>query len=170
VSAGAVLSKYLIRRADGHVFNPLNFGLAIAFLVLGSSRVEPLDPWWSPLDRMMIAAAVAMLAAILIAPQRTEFGVKVGILGALVILGANALTVPSGPEHPEALNRAGTDVAPDFQPVALPPVIVSPEVVDLKAVFGDESEIAATALIRDLETEATAIRTADPSLLTTVEM
>jgi len=49
-------------------------------------------------------------------------------------------------------------------------VTVQPEVVDLKAVFGDESEIAATVLTRALETEATAIRTADPSSLAAVQM
>ena len=37
------------------MFNPSNIGLVVAFLVLGSTRVEPLDFWWAPLDARMIA-------------------------------------------------------------------------------------------------------------------
>ena len=38
-----------------HVFNPSNIGLVVAFIVLGSTRVEPLDFWWAPLDGWMIS-------------------------------------------------------------------------------------------------------------------
>ena len=44
VACGVVslLSKYLIRFRGRHVFNPSNIGLVLLFLILGSSRTEPL--------------------------------------------------------------------------------------------------------------------------------
>ena len=50
VAAFSLLTKYVIKYRGSHVFNPSNIGLVIAFVVLGSSRVEPLDFWWAPLD------------------------------------------------------------------------------------------------------------------------
>ena len=49
VAAFSLLTKYLIRFRGSHVFNPSNVGLVVAFIVLGSTRVEPLDFWWAPL-------------------------------------------------------------------------------------------------------------------------
>ena len=37
------------------MFNPSNVGLVAAFLVLGSTRVEPLDFWWAPFGVWMVA-------------------------------------------------------------------------------------------------------------------
>jgi Na+-transporting NADH:ubiquinone oxidoreductase subunit NqrB len=178
VAVLSLLTKYLIRYRGTHLFNPSNVGLVAIFLLLGSTRVEPLDFWWSPLNGWMIAAyaliglgglaitarlrllemaaafwvafaagigllsatghcmtaawafspvcdtsfwwtvvtspevaiflffmitdprtvpsgrtartafsvAIAVLAVVLIAPQSTEFGAKVGLLAALVVL------------------------------------------------------------------------------------
>ena len=47
VAGLSLLSKYVIRYRGSHVFNPSNIGLVVAFVVLGSSRVEPLDFWWA---------------------------------------------------------------------------------------------------------------------------
>ena len=55
VAGVSLLTKYVIRYRGSHLFNPSNIGLVAAFLVLGSTRVEPLDFWWSPLDAPMIA-------------------------------------------------------------------------------------------------------------------
>jgi hypothetical protein len=52
----SLLSKYVIRHRGSHIFNPSNIGLVVAFVLLGSSRVEPLDFWWAPLNGWMIAA------------------------------------------------------------------------------------------------------------------
>ena len=46
VAAVSLLTKYVIRYRGSHVFNPSNIGLVLAFVVLGSERVEPLDFWW----------------------------------------------------------------------------------------------------------------------------
>jgi Na+-transporting NADH:ubiquinone oxidoreductase subunit NqrB len=56
VAVLSLLTKYLIRYRGTHLFNPSNVGLVAIFLLLGSTRVEPLDFWWSPLNGWMIAA------------------------------------------------------------------------------------------------------------------
>jgi hypothetical protein len=67
VAGLSLLTKYVIRYRGSHVFNPSNVGLVAAFLVLGSSRVEPLDFWWAPLNGWMIAAyAVIIVGGLLI--------------------------------------------------------------------------------------------------------
>jgi enediyne biosynthesis protein E5 len=67
VAGLALLSKYVIRYRGSHVFNPANLGLVVAFVVLGSSRVEPLDFWWAPLNGWMLAAyAVIIVGGFLI--------------------------------------------------------------------------------------------------------
>jgi len=60
VAAFSLLTKYVIKYRGSHVFNPSNVGLVVAFLVLGSSRVEPLDFWWAPLN-IWLAAAYAII-------------------------------------------------------------------------------------------------------------
>ncbi|HYL41107.1 MAG TPA: hypothetical protein VET90_07345, partial [Candidatus Binatus sp.] len=42
VAGLSLLSKYIIRYRGSHVFNPSNIGLVLTFMILGSSRVEPL--------------------------------------------------------------------------------------------------------------------------------
>ncbi|HEY3612146.1 MAG TPA: FG-GAP-like repeat-containing protein, partial [Gaiellales bacterium] len=61
-AAVSLLSKHLIRIRGRHIFNPSNFGLVLFFLVLGSSRAEPLDFWWSPMSTWMLLALVIILA------------------------------------------------------------------------------------------------------------
>jgi hypothetical protein len=58
IAGGSLLSKYLIRDGGRHVFNPSNFGLLLAFLLLGSRRVEPLDLWWGPISPGVVTALV----------------------------------------------------------------------------------------------------------------
>jgi hypothetical protein len=63
VGAFGLLTKYTIRYpGHGHVFNPSNIGLIVAFLVLGSSRVEPLDFWWAPMGVPMALAYIVIFA------------------------------------------------------------------------------------------------------------
>jgi Na+-translocating ferredoxin:NAD+ oxidoreductase RnfD subunit len=61
-AAGAVLSKHLVRVGGRHLFNPSNVALVVCFLLLGSSRVEPLDFWWGPMSPGL-AAALAVITA-----------------------------------------------------------------------------------------------------------
>ena len=63
----SLLTKYVIRYRGTHVFNPSNIGLVVVFVVLGSTRVEPLDFWWAPLNGWMITAyAVILVGGVLI--------------------------------------------------------------------------------------------------------
>jgi hypothetical protein len=62
VAGGSLLSKYLIRYRGSHVFNPSNVGLVVAFVALGSTRVEPLDFWWAPLTNPAMLLAYAAIA------------------------------------------------------------------------------------------------------------
>ncbi len=67
VAGLSLLSKYVIRYRGSHIFNPANIGLVVTFIVLGSTRVEPLDFWWAPLNLPMIAAyAVIIVGGLLI--------------------------------------------------------------------------------------------------------
>jgi hypothetical protein len=61
VAGLSLLTKYVIRFRGTHVFNPSNVGLVVAFLLIGSSRVEPLDFWWAPLNVWMIAAYIIII-------------------------------------------------------------------------------------------------------------
>ncbi|MFM7263643.1 MAG: hypothetical protein ACKO1X_07855, partial [Acidimicrobiales bacterium] len=63
IAAFSLLTKFVVRRNGSHVFNPSNVGLVIAFIVLGSSQVEPLDFWWAPLSNpsMLLAYAVILV-------------------------------------------------------------------------------------------------------------
>jgi hypothetical protein len=70
VAAAAVATKYVIRFRGTHVFNPANVALVGAFVVLGSTRVEPLDFWWGPLDGWMVLAYAIILTGGLLITRR----------------------------------------------------------------------------------------------------
>ncbi len=60
-AAGALLSKYVIKWRGEHIFNPSNIGLVVVFLVLGRTRVEPLDFWWGPMSWWMALALIIIV-------------------------------------------------------------------------------------------------------------
>jgi Na+-translocating ferredoxin:NAD+ oxidoreductase RnfD subunit len=72
VAGLSLLSKYVIRYRGSHVFNPSNIGLVVAFIVLGSTRVEPLDFWWAPLNVWMIAAYAVIIVGGLLITRRLQ--------------------------------------------------------------------------------------------------
>jgi len=61
VAAFALLTKYVIKYRGSHIFNPSNLGLVLTFIVLGSSRVEPLELWWAPLSNPLMILAYAII-------------------------------------------------------------------------------------------------------------
>lgn len=61
VAGVSVLTKYLIRRKGVHVFNPSNLGLVLAFLIVGSNVLEPLDFWWASLDPWMALTYIVIV-------------------------------------------------------------------------------------------------------------
>ena len=62
-AALALFTKYAVRYRGTHVFNPSNVALVVIFLMLGSTRVEPLDFWWAPIDNAWMVAAYAIILA-----------------------------------------------------------------------------------------------------------
>jgi hypothetical protein len=70
VAGVSILTKYLIRLRGSHVFNPSNVGLVLAFLLIGSDTVEPLDFWWAPLGFWMIVAYVLILGGGILITRR----------------------------------------------------------------------------------------------------
>ena len=70
VAAFSLLTKYVIRYRGSHLFNPSNVGLVVTFVVLGSTRVEPLDFWWAPLNSWMIMAYTVILMGGLLITRR----------------------------------------------------------------------------------------------------
>ena len=86
VAGLSLLSKYVITYRGSHVFNPSNIGLVVAFIVLGSTRVEPLDFWWFPLGVWMLAAyAVITTGGLLITRRLHLLGLAATFWVALTI-------------------------------------------------------------------------------------
>jgi Na+-translocating ferredoxin:NAD+ oxidoreductase RnfD subunit len=94
VAALSLLTKQ-IRYQGSHLFNPSNLGLVITFLVLGSTRVEPLDFWWAPLTRSMVIAYAVILIGGLLITWRLRLLIAAAIFyGALAV--GMGLTASSG--------------------------------------------------------------------------
>lgn len=72
VAGLSLVTKYVMRYRDSHLFNPSNVGLVVAFLVLGSTRVEPLDFWWAPFDGWMATAYLIILGGGLLITARLK--------------------------------------------------------------------------------------------------
>ena len=70
VAGLSLLTKYVIHYRGSHIFNPSNIGLVAAFLILGSTRIEPLDFWWGPFDGWMAAAYLIILVGGLLITAR----------------------------------------------------------------------------------------------------
>ncbi len=87
IAAFSLITKYTIKHRGTHVFNPSNVGLVLAFVVLGSTRVEPLDFWWHPLDAWMLLAYLVILIGGVLITRRLHL---------LAMAGAFWLTLATG--------------------------------------------------------------------------
>jgi hypothetical protein len=92
VAAVSLLSKYLIRFRGRHIFNPSNLGLVLFFLLLGSSRTEPLEFWWGPTSIWLILVLAIIVGGALGILSRLKllavaayfwvtFAIGIGVLG-----------------------------------------------------------------------------------------
>ena len=123
VAGLSLLSKYVIKYRGTHVFNPSNIGLVVAFLVLGSTRVEPLDFWWAPLNGWMIAAYGVIIVGGLLITRRLRLLALAGSFWVALAIGTGLLAV-SG--HCMTANWAFAPVCgADFWRV----IVTSPEVL-----------------------------------------
>jgi Na+-translocating ferredoxin:NAD+ oxidoreductase RnfD subunit len=123
VAALSLLTKYVIRYRGSHVFNPSNIGLVVTFVVLGSTRVEPLDFWWAPLNIWMIVAYLVIIGGGLLITRRLRLlGLAATFWVALAI--GTAILAASG--HCMTTNWAFAPVCgSDFWRV----IVTSPEVL-----------------------------------------
>jgi Na+-translocating ferredoxin:NAD+ oxidoreductase RnfD subunit len=91
VAGLSLLSKYVIRYRGTHVFNPSNIGLVVAFIVLGSTRAEPLDFWWAPLNAWMLAAYAVITIGGLLITRRLHLLALAGAFWITLALGLGIL-------------------------------------------------------------------------------
>jgi Na+-translocating ferredoxin:NAD+ oxidoreductase RnfD subunit len=123
VAGLSLLSKYVIRYRGSHVFNPSNVGLVVAFTVLGSTRVEPLDFWWAPLNLPMILAYAVIITGGLLITRRLHLLALAGTFWVTLAAGVSLLAA-SG--HCMTARWAFAPVCgPDFARV----IVISPEVL-----------------------------------------
>src|SRR5215213_2588948 len=95
VAALALLSKYVIRYRGSHIFNPANIGLVIAFVVLGMTRVEPLDFWWAPLNSPMLAAYAVIIVGGLLITRRLHLLLLAATFWVALSVGVGTLAASS---------------------------------------------------------------------------
>ena len=123
VAGFSLLTKYVVRYRGSHVFNPSNIGLVLAFVVLGSSRVEPLDFWWGPLDVAMIAAYAIIITGGLLITRRLRLLALAAAFWVALTVGVGVL---AGSGHCMTTNWAFEPVCGvDFWRV----IVTSPEVL-----------------------------------------
>ena len=95
VAGVSVLSKYVLRWRDSHIFNPSNLGLVVVFVVVSSSVLEPLDFWWAPLDFwMLLAYAVIFVGGVLITRRLRLF--EMAVVFWLVLVAGLGVLAASG--------------------------------------------------------------------------
>ncbi len=94
VAAFALMTKYVIKYRGTHVFNPSNIGLVVAFIVLGSSRIEPLDFWWAPLTNpLMVVAYVVIIGGGLLITRRLHLLALAATFWVTLAIGVGLLAV-----------------------------------------------------------------------------
>ena len=119
----SLLTKYVIRYRGNHVFNPSNIGLVVAFVVLGPTRVEPLDFWWAPLNVWMITAYAVIIVGGMLITRRLSL---LGLAGTFWVTLALGLGLLAASGHCMTANWAFAPVCGfDFWRV----VVTSPEVL-----------------------------------------
>jgi hypothetical protein len=57
-----LLSKYVIKIGNRHIYNPSNLGLVVVLLVAGAANVFPQYLWWGPMN-LPVALALAVIVA-----------------------------------------------------------------------------------------------------------
>ena len=123
----SLLSKYVIKYRGTHVFNPSNIGLVVAFVVayilVGTSFIEPLDFWWAPLTVWMIAAYVVIIGGGLLITRRLKL---LGLAATFWLVLAAGVGLLSATGHCMTANWSFTPVCGvDFWRI----IVTSPEVM-----------------------------------------
>ena len=93
VGVVSILSKYLIQFRGKHVFNPSNLGLVLCFLILGSSRVEPLQFWWGPMSPALLIVLGTIVVGALVILSRVGLLAVAGLFWVTFAAGLGILTL-----------------------------------------------------------------------------
>jgi hypothetical protein len=94
-AAGSLLSKYVIRVGDRHIFNPSNIGLVTCFLLLGPNLAEPLDFWWGPMSpALALALAIIVVGGFAILTRLALLGLAMSFW--IVFVGVLAVVAATG--------------------------------------------------------------------------
>ncbi len=95
----AMASKHLIRVKGRHIFNPSNFALVVAFLVLGEFRADPQVLWWGPVTPGLVIAFVVILGGSVFitgrvgqGPMAVGFWVPFAVLMGVIALSGHSIT------------------------------------------------------------------------------
>jgi hypothetical protein len=91
----ALLTKYAVHFRGTHIFNPSNVALVLVFVLLGSTRVEPLDFWWAPLGVWMVAIYLIILTGGLVTLGRLKM-LHIAVTFWLVLAAGLGLLAGSG--------------------------------------------------------------------------
>jgi Na+-translocating ferredoxin:NAD+ oxidoreductase RnfD subunit len=123
VAGLSLLTKYVVKYRGSHVFNPSNIGLVAAFVVLGSTVVEPLDFWWARLDGPMVTAYAVIVVGGLLITRRLQL---LALAAAFWLTLAAAVAILAASGHSMVANWAFAPVSGlDFWRV----IVTSPEVM-----------------------------------------
>src|SRR6476659_5737812 len=123
VAVFSLLTKYVIRYRGNHVFNQSNIGLVVAFVVLGSNLVEPLDFWWGPLSIWLVIAYAVIVGGGLLITRRLRL---LGLAAAFWLTLVAGIGLLAGSGHCMTANWAFAPVCGvDFWRV----IVTSPEVL-----------------------------------------
>ena len=95
----AMASKHLIRVNGRHIFNPSNFALVVAFLVLGEFWADPQVLWWGPVTPGLVIAFVVILGGSVFittrvgqGPMAVGFWVPFAVLMGVIALSGHSIT------------------------------------------------------------------------------
>lgn len=95
VAGVSILTKYTVKFRGTHIFNPSNIGLVLAFLIIGSDVVEPLDFWWAPLGPAMILAYLLIIGGGVLITRRLHL-LEMAVSFWVVLAGGLAVLAASG--------------------------------------------------------------------------
>ena len=142
VAAFALLTKYVIKYRGSHIFNPSNLGLVLTFIVLGSSRVEPLELWWAPITNpfMILAYVIIIFGSSALLIRAGLFAMSVAFFLAL----AAGMAVLAASGHCMTANWAFAPVCgPDYWRV----IVTSPEVLIYAAFMVTDPRVIPTGRV-----------------------
>jgi Na+-translocating ferredoxin:NAD+ oxidoreductase RnfD subunit len=93
VAVVGVLSKYLIRVGGRHLFNPSNVALVVAFVALGSGRIEPLALWWAPFGLPVVLTYLVILGGGVLIDRRLHLLEMAAVFWVVLALGIGLLSL-----------------------------------------------------------------------------